>query len=527
MHRSPADLSLQLLRRTAPLAGIVACLGAPSLLAGCSDERPAADVPISFRDDVAPLFGKCEPCHAGASPAAGFRTGRYVDAIACLASSGAPATGAYARVLADDVHKPLLTESERAVVTRWVTAGAPGLRSGVHDAHFADPRSPASHGPVLRAQRWAPMLDPQHPDACGRCHAGAPARPEKITAAAPGATACTTCHTEPEGPLGCSTCHGVAGRPYPPRNACFFPDEAAKPGAHKAHVLPSPARGQGLECASCHPTPSQDPKLQMTGSHGDGRVDVVLAPAVAFAGATYDAASHQCTTGCHAREGAARPVMTWTDTTKVKCGDCHGNPPPQHYQGQCEGCHQVSGDPSRAPGSTATHMNARIDFGDGSGRCGSCHGKGDDPAPSTNAHPAHLSARGAADVQCVACHVVPTAFGKGKGHPRGDGPRVTFSGLASSHSASPSYSGGSCAGVYCHGATMGSSGKPSWTDRSGAPAACGTCHAIPPPPPHVQTSGCESPICHGSEVSAGTTTPTISPARRSFHVNGAVDLRVP
>lgn len=78
--------------------------------------------------------------------------------------------------LARPDHRELLDERQRAVVQAWVSRGAPAARGAMHPPGFTDPRSPDFHARALRGQRWAPMLDAARPDACGRCHEGAPAR---------------------------------------------------------------------------------------------------------------------------------------------------------------------------------------------------------------------------------------------------------------------------------------------------------------------------------------------------------------
>src|SRR4029077_17257121 len=105
-------------------------------------------------------------------------------------------------------------------VTSWVSGGAPAYASGVHEPGIIDPRSAVFHGNRLRASRWSAMLDPGDPNACGRCHDGTFSRPAGVTAAAPGAPACTTCHDQPGGVLACSTCHGSGNKAYPPRDPC-------------------------------------------------------------------------------------------------------------------------------------------------------------------------------------------------------------------------------------------------------------------------------------------------------------------
>ena len=143
---------------------------------------------------------------------------------------------------------------------------APSIRPGI-----VDPRSSAFHGTLLRSQRWSQMLDPADPQRVRSVPRGnAGARPG-VTFSAPGATACTTCHSEPGGPLACSTCHGSGTRIYPPRDLCFFPGDAPTAGAHAAHVAASVASAAGIACSTCHPVPSANVASEMTGLHGDGQ----------------------------------------------------------------------------------------------------------------------------------------------------------------------------------------------------------------------------------------------------------------
>src|SRR5437868_4979044 len=130
------------------------------------------------------------------------------------------------RALDSDSHRDRIDPGERALLAAWVRAGAPAFRGTVHAPGVVDPRSAEWHGTMLRDARWRPMLDANDTNACGRCHDGAPSRPPGVTLPAPGATACTSCHAEPEGVLACSTCHGQGTRAYPPRDRCFFPNDA-------------------------------------------------------------------------------------------------------------------------------------------------------------------------------------------------------------------------------------------------------------------------------------------------------------
>ncbi len=488
-------------------------------LVGCAPERVEADP--TYEADVAPLFAqKCASCHQGDAPPGGWRATSYVDVVGCVASDGAPATRPDAapilRVLGGS-HAGYVSDDEREILERWIAAGAPAFRGGVHDPSFVDPRSERSHGRFLRARRWAPMLDPGDADACGRCHDGAP---NHVAGAlpAPRATSCQSCHTQPEGPLACGTCHGDGGaRAAPPRDACLSP--GASGFAHAAHVEPRAAKSEGLSCATCHPTPSGAGDFAAT--HGDGAVQVRLAQ-IAGPLARFDAATKTCTTQCHQGPGAARPAPVWTDPQPSSCGSCHGAPPPAHPEGRCSLCHREADDTGTKLLSTKLHLDGRVQVGDGSGQCGSCHGAGNDPWPSTGAHATHAAPKQAVPVACESCHVVP---GPGAPHSSGRGfAAVRFAGLARKGGASPTWSATTktCADTYCHaGVSGGSQPAPTWLDPSGA--GCGTCHGTPPSPPHVASSGCGTGACHGGVVSGGA----ITAKGKAAHVDGKIDLAVP
>jgi predicted CxxxxCH...CXXCH cytochrome family protein len=108
---------------------------------------------------------------------------------------------------------------------------------------------------------------------------------------------------------------------------------------------------------------------------------------------------------------------------------------------------------------------------DGPTSCTTCHKL----PPTTGAHAAH-----SAKFQCTECHVVPARY-TDVGHLfAGDGKviaraTITFGPLASSNGATPSWDGARCRNTYCH-----FDNKPAWSGGA-SQAACGTCHAIPPP----------------------------------------------
>ena len=83
---------------------------------------------------------------------------------------------------------------------------------------------------------------------------------------------------------------------------------------------------------------------------------------------------------------------------------------------------------------------------------------------------------------------------------------MRFSGVAIAAGATPSYAGGTCSGVYCHGATLGAGGKVATPTWSGGPLGCDACHAAPPPSHAVTSTTCSA--CHpGTVKSDGTIDP--------------------
>jgi predicted CxxxxCH...CXXCH cytochrome family protein len=134
------------------------------------------------------------------------------------------------------------------------------------------------------------------------------------------------------------------------------------------------------------------------------------------------------------------------------------------------------------------------------------------------AHQAHL--RGGTlrrAVACEECHHVPSSL-RDPLHAAGRHAALDWGPLATARGAAPSWDrvAATCSAVYCHGAfALGaSSNAPRWT--GGPPeAACGTCHGLPPPPPHPLAGACGG--CH-----PGYTDSSVDP---DLHVNGLPDGR--
>ena len=170
--------------------------------------------------------------------------------------------------------------------------------------------------------------------------------------------------------------------------------------------------------------------------------------------------------------------------------------------------------------------------GPGVNPCVACHGSGarlgpvesqaappvdldgntDSSAPGVGAHEAHFSASQThAPVPCSECHLVPTAVDS-PGHADHPRPAAFVPGpLARLDGRSPLFDSEAltCSDVYCHRQYV-----PEWTRPRAY--ACGTCHSIPPPAPHVQTGQCSD--CHPDIA------PTLAFIRPDLHVNGGVDV---
>ncbi len=356
------------------------------------------------------------------------------------------------------------------------------------------------------------MLDGEDPQSCGRCHDGAVKRPAKVTFAAPGAPACTSCHTENGGVLACSTCHGDGTPATAQRDPSAFPVENALTGAHGAHVA------KGLPCSTCHPVPGGE---VLAGLHANGQVEIVFDTARVAPESSFDKTTLSCAVSCHDRGGTrARPV--WTETGSLKCNSCHGAPPAAHYPGKCSACHKEANADGTALVPGPLHLNGKVDLGDGRGACGACHGKPDDPWPDTGAHAAHRTPDVTLPVTCGSCHVVPQEI-HAPGHMNGK-VDVTLAGRAADRGVAPTFESGACS-VACHGAGMRDQTLPlpSWTAPAAAVEPCQGCHRSPPTQ-HTPSTGCDRSTCHGGEIARdGTGAVRVTLDGKSHHIDGVFD----
>lgn len=485
---------------------------------GCA-ETPEGGTRVPFYNPEARavIEARCVSCHTGPAAPGGWRASTFAEAVSCGAADAMDAGSdpPIVRALARPDHRGLLSDAERATLVAWVRGGARSRHPGMHDPGFGDPRAPGFHGAALRASRWAPMLDPSGPGACGRCHEGAPTRPPAVTRGSPGATSCRTCHARAEGALACDTCHRVDGSAG--ATGCIAPQGDRAVAAHRAHLSPR-VRGEGFACGTCHPGRTADLRA---GEHGDGVVQVVLDPALAGADARYDRATGTCTVACHNRAGA-RPTPAWRDTGPLGCDACHGAPPQNHPQGACTHCHAEANETGTALTPGPLHMNGRVDLGNGVNDCTACHGRDGSAWPSSGGHPLHRFGPRARPVDCGSCHEVPAQV-RAPGHLDGV-VRVVFSGPAVLRGARPAWQNGTCANVACHGAGLISPAPELRWDQASSHPDCGGCHGTPPPAPHPAESACASVLCHGAGVAPSQTGLVITEAGRARHIDGVVQF---
>jgi predicted CxxxxCH...CXXCH cytochrome family protein len=335
----------------------------------------------------------------------------------------------------------------------------------------------------------------------------------------------------------CTRCHGSSGNPAPPRSLLGETDPSAiGVGAHQAHLGGGTLR-TGIACGECHVVPATvDAPGHMVNAHAS----VKFGPLATTGGAqpTWNRDQATCaSTYCHGAtlSGGTNTSPIWTrGSSQATCGSCHGLPPGGSHPAvtggltACAGCHPGTVKPDGTLDlAGGLHMNGVPDVGGMA--CTTCHGdatrasNGAAPPKDTKgntstsalgvgAHQTHLNAgplRGA--LACSDCHTVPTSIPHATGTVD-----MTFGALARTGNLTPAFNAttASCSSVYCHGATLpgGTNTAPTWTKVDGTQAACGTCHGIPPPAPHVQSTACGS--CHTGYTSTSVNVAT--------HIDGQV-----
>ena len=550
---SGAAVSLGLIVTTAALAA----LAPPGCLKLRDQEHTDADV------------ARCTSCH-GDAQRDGDALGRSAPPfdLSQQTTPGNPGVGAHSIHLnASDTHAAIAC-AECHVVPKEVddkghadTArpaelvfGQLAKQGGRNPKYESKPRTCTDS--YCHRDGWPVWSEPKSSaEACGSCHGLPPPAPH------PQSDQCEACHAdvidadrhfiEParhvDGVVdyaagSCNLCHGSEENPAPPVDTTGNDEITAMGvGAHQAH-LAGGEHGRPVACDECHSVPSQVDEP----GHVDG-----LPAEVTFDGpatsdgraATWDASSATCSAFCHApTPGDERQSPVWNAAATLDCTSCHGKPPPAPHpqMTECSMCHaDVVGSDDETIVDREKHVDGIVQVSFDSS-CNACHG-GTNAAPpldlsgnarttssGVGAHQTHvLGTERSRAVPCGECHEVPgDVFAPG--HVDTERPaELAFSGVALANGASPSYENGSCAATTCHGAVMpsgnpsgGSNTTPVWTTVNGTEAACGSCHGLPPPPPHPGPYACDG--CHGNIAHDGVTF-----TRPELHVDGKVTFDVP
>jgi len=352
----------------------------------------------------------------------------------------------------------------------------------------------------------------------------------------------------------CTACHGDPNRSgdYLARAAPPFDLAGASTpsypgvGAHAIHLTASDTHA-AFACTECHVVPTQS----NTPGHGDhgSPATLVFGPIARINqhAPHYDTDTRRCSDSyCHGASTAASNAI-WNEprSSDQACGSCHGLPPAlPHPQGdRCSECHGQVLDAARRFIAPELHVNGRVEVAVPED-CSSCHGSALNPAPprdldgleltssaSVGAHQTHVIGTGhSRAVPCAECHLVPKNA-LDPGHLDSARPaEVIFSGAALAFDASPRYENGSCQNTACHGAHFasdhdsgGTNTAPSWTRVDGTQASCGTCHGLPPPPPHPYAA--LNPVCSACHEDIAADNQTF--VRPELHADGIVTFSVP
>jgi predicted CxxxxCH...CXXCH cytochrome family protein len=380
---------------------------------------------------------------------------------------------------------------------------------------------------------------PQRTD-CGQCHGGYTDASVNMATHVNGrvdvlSTACTVCH-------GDDTRGSTALNPQlaaaPPVDTAGL-DASPAVGAHQAHLMGGGLRGP-IACIECHAVPANlDAHPVGTTTFSWGPIATTGGKSPSYAGAPTRTCSNVYCHGAFPLGNASNAPRWDAGPSGGACGTCHGFPPPAPHVQQyaCGNCH-----PGYNPINRDLHINGQPDLV--ALDCTTCHGspgratttlnprlaaappqdtRGDTlaSAPGVGAHQAHLAGGPLrAELPCTSCHAVPTSNYHENGVTdfewstlaRGVG---TAAGATTVVYDSTSHT---CSGVYCHGASLAAGGtqhQPTWTGGA-AEAACGTCHAIPPPPSSGHSTSTKCGGCH-----PGFTQFSVDPAT---HIDGSITL---
>lgn len=289
--------------------------------------------------------------------------------------------------------------------------------------------------------------------------------------------------------------------------------DATGTGSHKVHTI---ATGANFDCSVCHAGYTKTSTAPAT--HVNGLIELGGA---GFSYSQGSGAAHVAGTGygtCSASTCHGSGAVTWGGTlwsTTDQCGKCHSS----SVSGAVTAAAPFYG--TSYPTKVTSNLDAKV-----------------------GAHTSHITSTDSlsAAVNCSDCHGSVTI--SSATHMSGT-TNFAWSALAQTGGLTPSYTAGSCANVYCHGAKMpggdtsGSYRTPTWNVPFMSPtisaATCGTCHGFPPSAasghpsvtipagfPATATIGTTC-SCHSNINTAGNSYANIF-VNKALHINGTVDV---
>ena len=108
------------------------------VVVGCAPHREET-IP-TYRDDVANVLStRCAECHNASRAEGGWRATSYYEVVGCIADGTVatrPNDPPILRALARPSHAAVA--DTRALLEKWIAAGAPASRGGVHPPGFVE-----------------------------------------------------------------------------------------------------------------------------------------------------------------------------------------------------------------------------------------------------------------------------------------------------------------------------------------------------------------------------------------------------
>jgi predicted CxxxxCH...CXXCH cytochrome family protein len=293
--------------------------------------------------------------------------------------------------------------------------------------------------------------------------------------------------------VGCAiACHGDGNSSAPPRGLeGEIATTTVAVGAHQTHMRKASTWHMPINCADCHVVP--DAVNAVGHIDADGKAEVIFSMR---AGANSTWTGTSCTTRCHGSTalGGSKPNPIWTqvDGTQVKCGSCHGTPPPAPHPptgvGDCSTCHPTMEVGSMRFRDPAKHINGIVETDNNVQSCSACHGGPTSAAPpkaldgatartdaGVGAHAAHQGVSAwHREIACASCHKVPatTVDADHIGATPDNRAELRFDSL--NPMGAYTFAQARCSNLYCHGNGRRNNGQVNWTTVG--TLNCDACH---------------------------------------------------